>query len=56
MIDLASAIKIHELLIDEFGGSKGIRDQSLLESALSRPYQTFDGHYYIPQLLIRLQP
>ncbi len=30
-------------LIEKFGGSGGIRDKSLLESALSRPFQTFDG-------------
>ncbi len=42
MIDLYDAIRIHEILIDRFGGSKGIRDINLLESALSRPFQTFD--------------
>jgi death-on-curing protein len=35
-------IVIHEYLIDEFGGSGGIRDLPALESALARP-QT--GHY-----------
>ena len=33
---------IHEMLIDKFGGTSGIRDIKLLESALSRPFQTFD--------------
>jgi death-on-curing protein len=42
MMDIKDAISIHELLIDKFGGSQGIRDLSLLESALSRPYYTFD--------------
>ena len=42
MIDLDDAIRIQEILIDKFGGSKGIRDISLLDSALSRPFQTFD--------------
>lgn len=42
MIDLQDAIRVHEVLIDKFGGSQGIRDLSLLESALSRPFQTFD--------------
>jgi death-on-curing protein len=42
MIDLGDAIRIQEILIDRFGGSKGIRDIGLLESALSRPFQTFD--------------
>ena len=35
-------IVIHKYLIDEFGGSSGIRDLAALESALARP-QT--GHY-----------
>jgi death-on-curing protein len=42
MIDSRDAIRIQEILIDRFGGSKGIRDITLLESALSRPFQTFD--------------
>lgn len=42
MIDVQDAIRIHEVLIDRFGGSQGIRDITLLESALSRPFQTFD--------------
>jgi death-on-curing protein len=43
MIDLNTSIHIHNILIDKFGGSKGIRDKALLESALNRPYATFDN-------------
>ncbi|HEY9001419.1 MAG TPA: type II toxin-antitoxin system death-on-curing family toxin [Mucilaginibacter sp.] len=43
MIDLLKANYAHSELIDEFGGSKGIRDQGGLEAALHRPYATFDG-------------
>jgi death-on-curing protein len=42
MIDIQDVIRIHEILIDNFGGNKGIRDRGLLESAISRPFQTFD--------------
>jgi death-on-curing protein len=42
MIDIQDVIRIHEILIDNFGGIKGIRDRGLLESAISRPFQTFD--------------
>jgi death-on-curing protein len=42
MINIQDAIHVHEILIDKFGGAKGVRDLSLLESALSRPFQTFD--------------
>jgi death-on-curing protein len=42
MMTTENAIKIHDILIERYGGAKGIRDKNLLESALSRPYQTFD--------------
>ena len=42
MIDIQDVIRVHDVLIDKFGGSKGIRDFGLLESAISRPFQTFD--------------
>jgi len=43
MIEFLDAINIQKILIERFGGATGIRDRGLLESALSRPYQTFDG-------------
>ncbi|MDQ3842947.1 MAG: type II toxin-antitoxin system death-on-curing family toxin [Bacteroidota bacterium] len=43
MITLFQAEQIHNILIDNFGGTKGIRDQGGLLSALSRPFQTFEG-------------
>jgi death-on-curing protein len=43
MITISQAEQIHKILIDQFGGSHGIRDHGTLSSALSRPYQTFDG-------------
>jgi hypothetical protein len=42
MIDEKTAINIHNILIDKFGGTKGIRDINSLNSALARPYATFD--------------
>ena len=42
MITVEYAIKIHNTLIEKFGGTAGLRDRNLLESALARPYQTFD--------------
>ena len=48
MIDLKRANHIHNKLIDEFGGSKGIRDLGGLEAALHRPYATFDGNDLYP--------
>jgi len=42
MIELNDVLNIHNLLIDKFGGSKGIRDIRALESAINRPFATFD--------------
>jgi death on curing protein len=41
-LSVEEAVAIHERLIERFGGSQGIRDRGLLESALFRP-QT--GYY-----------
>jgi len=41
-LSLDEAIAIHERLIDKFGGTPGLRDKGLIESALFRP-QT--GYY-----------
>ena len=38
-------IKIHDMLIEQTGGSNEIRDEGLLDSALNAPFQTFDGEY-----------
>lgn len=43
MISEKEALEIHAILIEEFGGGNGVRDKELLDSALKRPYQTFDG-------------
>ena len=48
MIDLNEVEKIHNILIEKFGGAKGLRDKGLLESSLNRPYQTFDGQELYP--------
>jgi death on curing protein len=44
MISIKEAEKIHNILVEKFGGAKGIRDKDLLDSAIGRPYQTFDGN------------
>jgi death-on-curing protein len=40
---------IHERLIAEYGGSPGLRDEGLLESALARPLHLF--HYGDPSVV-----
>lgn len=48
MISVKEVEIIHNILIDKFGGSKGIRDLGLLESALARPFATFDSEDLYP--------
>ncbi len=48
MIDYGEVIKIHELLIDNFGGTKGLRDENALVSAIHRPFATFEEHDMYP--------
>ena len=36
-------LKMHSLLIQKTGGSDGVRDKGLLDSALNLPFQSFDG-------------
>ena len=48
MIDLNTVESIHNILIDKFGGSKGIRDMGSLEASLARPYATFDKNDLYP--------
>ena len=43
-------LRLHDALIDEFGGTAGIRDQGLLDSALNMPFATFGGRYLYTSL------
>jgi death-on-curing protein len=50
MIDIGFAIKVHEILINEFGGTHGIRDINGLKSALARPFASFDQKELYPSI------
>lgn len=41
---------IHDQLIAETGGSPGLRDEGMLDSALNAPFQTFSGEDVYPSL------
>ena len=51
MISIEEVEQLHKILIDNFGGAHGIRDRAALESALSRPFQTFDNKDLYPSVL-----
>lgn len=41
----AQVLFIHDRMVKRFGGSHGIRDMGLIESAVARPQASFDGQY-----------
>ncbi len=43
-------ILLHGELIIETGGSPGLKDEGMLESALAAPFQTFDGQELFPSI------
>ena len=44
-------LMLHSALIEESGGSDGIRDEGLLDSAINTPFQTFGGQDLYPTVL-----
>ena len=43
-------LMLHRQLVEQTGGSDGIRDEGLLDSALSAPFQSFDYTDVYPSL------
>ena len=43
-------LMIHSQLIEESGGSDGVRDYNLLDSALENPFQSFGGEELYPTI------
>ena len=56
MISVQQALLIHEIAIEKFGGSSGLRDKSGLESALARPFRHLAGKNYMLQLKKKRRP
>jgi death-on-curing protein len=44
-------LTLHKRIIEQSGGSMGIRNQDGLESALAQPYMTFSGQELYPTLI-----
>lgn len=43
-------LKMHTQLIEATGGSNGVRDEKMLDSALNNPFQSFDGEELYPSI------
>lgn len=46
-------IYLHQQIIELSGGTHGLRDEGLLESAVYRPQATFGGHEFYPDLFTK---
>ena len=52
-LNKSQIIEIHNSLISITGGAPGVRDESLLDSAVESPFQTFDGIDLYPTLMMK---
>jgi death-on-curing protein len=50
-LEVDEVLALHERQVAEFGGSRGIRDRGLLESAVAVPQATLGGRYGHESLL-----
>ncbi len=49
-VEFSEVLEIHDQLIELLGGTPGLRDSGLLESALAQPQATFFGELLHPTL------
>lgn len=47
-------IAIHSVVIEKSGGTDGLRDRSILESAIAAPMQTFDREDLYPTVIEKI--
>lgn len=52
-LTIPQVLAIHDQMIKRFGGSLGIRDLKLIESAIERPRATFDGEDLYPDIFLK---
>ncbi|MEK7101451.1 MAG: type II toxin-antitoxin system death-on-curing family toxin [Patescibacteria group bacterium] len=50
---LKQILAVHERAIQKYGGSSGIRDTGMLQSAIYRPFATFDGQDLYPDIYLK---
>ena len=52
-LTIKDVLLLHNLAIDESGGSHGLRDLGLLESAVARPQASFGGEVLYPTIFLK---
>lgn len=50
-LSLADTLSLHERIIQQSGGSLGVRNRDAIASALIQPFATFDGQELYPALV-----
>ncbi len=53
-LDKEQVIRLHQKLLGATGGLEGVRDDALLESALSAPFHTFNGVELFPSTAAKI--
>jgi len=53
-LSVENIILFHEKIIKETGGSAGVRDRGLIESALNRAFVTYDGQDLYPSIIDKI--
>lgn len=51
VLSKSQILALHEHLVSESGGTPGLRDEGLLDSALTAPFQTFEGAELYPSVV-----
>ena len=54
MLDKEQIKRIHKKLLDATGGLNGIRDENMLDSALSSAFHTFGGTELFPSTVAKI--
>ena len=52
-LTVKDVLLLHDIAIDKFGGSHGLRDLGLLESAVARPQSSFGGEDLYPTIFLK---
>ncbi len=53
ILTLRQILLLHEAMIEKHGGSSGIRDRGMFESAIHRPFATFAGADLYPDIYLK---
>ena len=51
IISREQILLMHDQLIERYGGTHGVRDEGLLDSAMNAPFQSFGGYEFFPTVI-----